>query len=500
MGSKVRQVSQEKIQGKVYTPNWVVKKILDEIGFRGDGIIEKFIVDPACGDGQFLNEVVTRVVNASRPGDLSRNLKFIYGWDIDDKAITACKEHLDKLIPGHLRPFDWNVSTLNPLHAFVPDASIWRINTTLFDYVIGNPPYIRIQHLAERDRAFIVSNYRYCRKGATDIFYAFFELGLSLLESGGKIGFIVPNSFLTSNAGAYMRNDLAVNYHVSFLSNFGAQRIFPDASTYNAIVIIENSAPNSTVIEEAHYRDSIKRFQISSTRLKEDSWVFSEGSGVSTRGMVPLSQVCEIHVGVTTLADKVYVIQGSVNKGGIKCISPLSGREYLIERGILKRAIKASRGRERQRIEWIIWPYLDGSSTLMTEELLRNRYPNAFQYLVDHRVRLDARDNGRPVGGSWFAFGRSQALTTVFGEKIVFPPMSARPEFWYESDPDAVIYSGYFIKYAGKIELLLSQLMSSRMKLWQEAHGRDFRGGWKSQSKSTIANFPVPKELAIARF
>ena len=497
MGSKVRKVSQEKLQGKVYTPKWVVEKILNEIDYKGDNVIGKTIVDPACGDGQFLAAVVERIMSKSNPEELASNLQHVHGWDIDGVAISACKERLDQLIPEPLRPFSWNISRSNPLQTYVETASVWSQGNPKYDFVIGNPPYIRIQHLDEVNRAFIVKTFRYCNNGATDIFFAFIELGLSLLKTGAKLGFIVPNSFLTSQAGAYMRKDLASTFHVSFLSNFGAQKLFDDASTYNAIVVIQRSGPAETDIEEAVLDRVVKRYKISHERLHERSWVFREAADIGIEGAVPLSNVCSIHVGVTTLADKVFVIQGQEKDGWVEFTSRVTGQQYKIERGILKTAIKASRSRERRTTEWIIWPYLKGTSKLIAEQSFSEQYPFAYQYLVEHRERLDARDNGKAVAGGWYAFGRSQALSTVFGEKIVFPPMSAEPEFSFEPDAEAVVYSGYFIKYTGDVKALLSELTSERMKLWQDAHGRDFRGGWKSQSKNTIAEFPVPKELSV---
>ena len=498
MGSKVKAYSREKLQGKVYTPDWVVRKILDEVGCSGDRVIGKKIVDPACGDGQFLVEVVHRIVSASPSHDLANNLSFVHGWDIDAQAISECKERLNQLIPEQLRPFDWNVRLRNPLIEISDPASVWAVDPELFDYVVGNPPYIRIQHLSLNDRHLVTRSYSYCQNGATDIYFAFIQLGLTLLRPQGRLGFIVPNSFLTSNAGSVMREDLARNYWVAFLCNFGAQKLFDNASTYNAIVVIENTSPKPVVVEEAEMEVPTRRFSIPPERLLGGIWALSQRKSTDEVGMVPLSDVCKIHVGITTLADKVFVIRGVEGSGFVSFTSTTTGQEYRIERETLLAAIKASKSHALRTPEWVIWPYLRGTSKLIAENDFKARYPNAYQYLCDHRPRLDARDNGRPVVGGWYGFGRTQALTTVFGPKIIFPPMSLNPDFSFEPDANAVIYSGYFIKYAGDNQKLLNELNSDRMRVWQHSHGRDFRGGWKSQSKSTIEAFPVPKVLKVS--
>ena len=61
----------------------------------------------------------------------------------------------------------------------------------LFTFVVGNPPYIRIQHLGKERRGKIQREWSLCQYGSTDIFIAFFELGYNLLNDRGKLGYIV---------------------------------------------------------------------------------------------------------------------------------------------------------------------------------------------------------------------------------------------------------------------------------------------------------------------
>ena len=62
MASLVKNYNQEKLFGKIYTPQHIVEKILDDVGFSGSSILGKLIIDPACGDGQFLTEIVKRII------------------------------------------------------------------------------------------------------------------------------------------------------------------------------------------------------------------------------------------------------------------------------------------------------------------------------------------------------------------------------------------------------------------------------------------------------
>jgi type I restriction-modification system DNA methylase subunit len=89
MGSLVKEYKKEKLIGQIYTPDFIVSKILDDVGYTNAiNINNRKLLDPACGDGQFLKEVVKRIIKYS-PGDkLLNNLENIVGWDIDDNDIN----------------------------------------------------------------------------------------------------------------------------------------------------------------------------------------------------------------------------------------------------------------------------------------------------------------------------------------------------------------------------------------------------------------------------
>ena len=59
----MRAKSSVKNQGRIYTPEFIVKNILDLANYKDD-ILEKNIIDNSCGDGAFLRDVVIRYCNA----------------------------------------------------------------------------------------------------------------------------------------------------------------------------------------------------------------------------------------------------------------------------------------------------------------------------------------------------------------------------------------------------------------------------------------------------
>jgi adenine-specific DNA-methyltransferase len=106
-----------------------------------------------------------------------------------------------------------------------------------FHFIIGNPPYIRIQHLPVEQRKFIQKQFSFCQSGSTDAYLAFFQLASMLLAEDGTCGFITPNSWLTSETGKPLRAYFEQNQHLSRITNYGTIPVFGNTATYSAITI-----------------------------------------------------------------------------------------------------------------------------------------------------------------------------------------------------------------------------------------------------------------------
>ena len=60
MANKKENITTEKANGRVYTPDYIVKNLLDLAGYYEENILKKHVVDNSCGDGAFLVEIVDR--------------------------------------------------------------------------------------------------------------------------------------------------------------------------------------------------------------------------------------------------------------------------------------------------------------------------------------------------------------------------------------------------------------------------------------------------------
>jgi len=494
MGSLAKVYPKEKLNGLVYTPVFVVRKILDDIGYTGTSILGKRIIDPACGDGRFLVEVAKRVIEFSPKNELKQNLECIYGWDIDSNAIKECIDNLNTLVSV---PVDWNVRQTNSIkHIQRRDLFLQKNESEEFDYIVGNPPYIRIQHLDIEQREYIQKNYTFCIGGSTDIYIAFYELCLSLLIEDGVCGLITPNTFLHTETARPLRQYFATHKNIRQLTNYGDVQLFDDATTYSAIMVFGTRKHHNFLYQRAFGTQTMESRQIAFTELKEPFWQLSHQEPVvaPTNGK-KLKDICKIHVGITTLCDSAYIFPIEKTEGKFAFVKTKLRGTVKIEKEILKPIVKGSKlkNAEQKISEYVLFPYTkhNGKHAIISEEELQHKFPLAYNYLLSVKPELDNRDNGKPNSVAWYAFGRSQGLDTSFGEKIIFSPMNNRPNFVYYDNPECTFYSGYCIKYDGDVKTLLSQLNSERMQEFVSASSRDFRGGWKAYNKKVIENFEV---------
>lgn len=92
MSGVERDLQRVKATQEVFTPTWLVQKMLDDTEDEFFEDPEKTCIDPSCGDGQFLGEVLIRKVQSGV--DFETALSGIYGVDLMEDNIELCRERL----------------------------------------------------------------------------------------------------------------------------------------------------------------------------------------------------------------------------------------------------------------------------------------------------------------------------------------------------------------------------------------------------------------------
>lgn len=235
MKASISNITIQKSNGKFYTPEFIVDNILDLCGYYGNNILKKHIMENSCGEGAFLVEIVDRYCKAclsmgmSVPS-ISKDLSiYIHGIEIDKYECYKCIENLNSVAQRYgIENVAWDIICADTL-------SIQKYNKKM-DFVIGNPPYVRVHNLGDSFNE--IKKFSFAQSGMTDLFIVFYEIGLNMLNEKGILGYITPSSFFSSIAGSYMRKYFVDNNYLDTIVDLKHYQAF-DCTTYTTFVILK---------------------------------------------------------------------------------------------------------------------------------------------------------------------------------------------------------------------------------------------------------------------
>ena len=292
-------IGYRKANGIYYTPEVIVDYMVSEtVGRLVEGKCPEeingiSIVDPACGDGNFLVGVYKYLVEYHKKWydehkdvdeyksdwyikdgmlELTETkkqeivLNNIYGVDIDQNAINHAKIRMVGLV-GDI-DLSSNIKCGNSLigtdyfsNMLFYDDALWNeikpfdwtkefpkvFQNGGFDIVIGNPPYgIKFNKI---EKKYFIKKYLSTRtipnkqKGSFDSFSLFIELGFKLLKKDGMLIFIVPISITSSESNGSLHKLLEENCEEIKISSYAdsPQPIFENAVIKTSIIEIKKT-------------------------------------------------------------------------------------------------------------------------------------------------------------------------------------------------------------------------------------------------------------------
>ncbi len=120
-----------------------------------------------------------------------------------------------------------------------------------FDLVVGNPPWVRAERLAESTRRALTARYRSWRSSGTgwrhlpDLSVAFLERSRELLAPNGTLALLLPAKLATASYAAAGRNALAASCTIHRVADLaGDPRAGFDATTYPLALIASRRRPS----------------------------------------------------------------------------------------------------------------------------------------------------------------------------------------------------------------------------------------------------------------
>lgn len=506
-----------KLNGAFFTPSYIVNYIINDIAPKESDTT----IDPSSGCGAFLiglAEYYTSKYGKSVKRTIKEN---IYGADILPYNISRAK-----LLLTIFALQKEEIVEDSDFNLYQADSLRHKWNLT-FDNVIGNPPYVKFQDLSQDNRAFLTNKWESISGGTFNLYFAFFELGYKLLKQGGKLGYITPNNYFTSLAGESLRAFFTNKKCLDKIVDFNSKKVF-DVQTYTAITFLTKNMNESVSYDRIDESQSPELFLRSVNgsanafaELKPKKWRLLKSDekrnieNIENMG-TPLKQMFDICVGIATLKDDIFFVDGSRREGNYLTKVGYDGKLYKIEPDITRSVFKISDFKSQDDIELnarrIIFPYkVNGSASIIQEELFREEFPYCYEYLLSVKNELLARDKGKIQFNPFYAWGRTQGLTK-FGKKILNPTFSQRPRFLLVDDEDALFTNGYGIFFKSQetqnrlfgqegnalcdinnIDLVQKVLNSTVMHYYITKTSVAIEGGYPCYQKNFIEKFSIPE-------
>ena len=385
-----------KRSGQVFTPLHIVTCMLDYCGYVGDNVLRRHIIDNSCGDGAFLCEAVERYCRCylarknSVEGLRAELEQYVHGIEIDEKAWSNCLFNLDNVAAGFgVKGVRWDVINADTLTVTHFDG--------LMDYVVGNPPYVRVHNLAENYTA--VKAFYFANGGMTDLYLVFFEIGLRMLSPRGRLCYITPSSWLSSLAATNMRRYLSG--HANLIGIIDLEHYQPfAATTYTLIALMDRQGSHSHVDycvydETAHDKRHVDSIALKDMCIGDAFYIADSGSLASLNDILTSHSKPYVKVknGFAPLSDKVFISD------------ELPFSEFTIP------VIKASTGKWSR----CFFPYDKAGKPLPKEQIFGVKA--VAQYLEAHKRAL-LKGKTEAESPCWYLYGRTQALKDVNVSKL----------------------------------------------------------------------------------
>lgn len=242
--------------GEVFTRKWVVELILDLVGYtiRRD-LAELVAVEPACGTGAFLGPLVERLsASCQRHGHSITDARdALRAYDLLPRNLDQARSVAIGLLKRDGWPED-QIEDVTAAWLHVGDYLLMLHDDRSADFVVGNPPYIRIEDVPEaRMHAYRET----CRTmiGRSDIFVGFYEVALASLRAGGRLGFICADRWMRNQYGRVLRKLIADNYDLEVVISMHDVDAFDEqVSAYPAITVVHRGHQGSAIVADTTAR------------------------------------------------------------------------------------------------------------------------------------------------------------------------------------------------------------------------------------------------------
>jgi len=496
-------------RGAIFTKAEVVDFILDLVGYTENKLLyQKRILEPSFGGGDFLLPIVERLLSTWRTSRQAGDAVFTLG-----NAIRAVELHKETFLSTRQRVLDLlekeGIASASTL------VDRWLVQTDyllsppegLFDFVVGNPPYVR-QELIPNP---LLSEYRsryHTMYDRADIYIPFIECSLKKLQDNGVLGFICADRWMKNRYGSPLRKFVADRFHLKvYVDMVNTPAFHSDVIAYPAITIIAREKQGPTRV--AH-RPSIDRVSLAKLaqdlrskklsretegvreleRVAEGAEPWLLGSADQTALIRRLEQEfpkleevgCKVGIGVATGADKVFI-------GDFDSLDVEPDR---------KLPLATTRDIVSGEVKWrgfgVINPFTEQGSLVDLQE-----YPKLRRYLEERKHVIAARHCAKKCPPNWYRTIDRITPSIALKQKLLIPDIKAEAHIVFEEGKLYPHHNLYYVTAESwDLRALQAVLLSEVARLFVATYSTVMSGGFLRFQAQYLRRIRLPRWEDVA--
>lgn len=502
------QRSDGEIHGVVLTKPHIVDLILDLAGYKSDeDLMALRLLEPSCGHGAFLVPAVTRLMEAFRHSDSSLlDLKnTITAFDIDSEHVEKTKNILVELIIS----YGHNAKDAKKLvdgWVHEGDFLLAALDST-FDVIVGNPPYIRIEQISPELQTVYRKRFTSLYDRA-DLYVAFIEKSLSLLNAKGTLSFICADRWILNRYGAPLRAKLAGGFQIkTYIDLHTASPFDSEVIAYPSIFVIspgKTKSVNVFALKTAAPKEcelvakALKGKPIDSETVSysvydtwfsgDEPWTLSSPEQLkalreleSRFEPIEADGTTKIKIGVATGNDRLYIVDKKLPVERSRLL-PL----------VMRADLEKGKIHESGRCVINTFENQDGVIDL-------DAYPKLRAYFDEHSAEIKKRHVAKKNERGWFRTIDRVYPELVERQKLLIPDIAGSNEVTFDPGKYYPHHNLYFVVSDSWDLEVLGGLMSSKIGLffvW--SYAVKMRGGYLRFQAQYLRRIRVPKPSEIS--
>ncbi len=427
--------------------------------------------------------------------------------------IRALRKKLDDALSGgeYQNAFEWRFE--------FPEVLDDEGDFLGFDCIIGNPPYIRQEHIKDL-KPLLEKQYHDFYNSTADIYTYFFALSYHLLKDKGFSAFITSNKYARAKYGAKLREWLLKKTTLVSYMELNALKVFESAAVDTSIIHFIKQTPLKESVFKYYEPTPNDKSNLKSARplpmkqnaLSTESFIFANATLLDLRDKIEQSGTplkdwgIQINYGIKTGANEAFIIPTEKRDEILKNCDDvqkdergMSERERTIE---LIKPILRGKDIKRYSYEWVhLWvinTHNGYTSSLKSKipPIDIEKYPATKAHLDAHYDTIATRCD---QGDTPYNLRNCAYLEDFEKEKIVYGEIVQEPRFYLDNgecelgffyaEATSFILTGEHLHYL--LGMLHSKLITFAFKTFYAGGGLG-ESGYRYK-KAFIERLPIPQ-------